>query len=46
MTEQYDGFMFCHSWTLLSKLKAGLIDALGRSSDKPRMEFVRTRTER
>ena len=43
LTEQYDGNMFCHLWKMLSILKIGTkkfwIDALGRSADKPKMEY-------
>ena len=43
LTEQYVGHTFCHAWKMLSKLKIGTkkiwIDALNRSTYKPRMEY-------
>ena len=45
LPEQYDGHTFCHSWKMpkIGTKKNG-IDALGRSTDKPRKEYCGERT--
>ena len=44
LPEQYDGHTFCHSWKMLKiGTKKNGIEALGRSTDKPRKEYCEER---
>ena len=45
LSEQYDGHTFCHSWEMpKDRIKEEWIEALGRSTNKPRKEYFEERT--